>query len=388
MKFPCGNEDHRISTIIQIYIHFRATLRIPGDSMHCTRGLEGWNRISRWGVDVDVLVHGLPVRFLIWPAQREDLSNSYPGISWEPIDPMNLAMEEITETDDQPWDLFPGKTLTCSWDGSSRFFYSQSTELKTICNSSSSSRSSTEAMLHALSMAQNFWDHRMVDRSCTPPASFASPPPGSPPCQPSTLAWGFYIPWPYRSNESIFVSACHLLRLKWGVPPFFIPNYWKTVLVLKPYGFLGIPHFFRNSLIQLQLWASPYGQVLPSGSFWTTTTMEQPWFSMPLGVIWLCMILYADITLHPKALCPMSKSWVWHGMTHFYNIILFTNYHPTMIQLSNIWGNLSSWALGRQKLQCLWVLASPFHWFNRSKRWEASLVTTLVANYPRIVSGL
>lgn len=38
MKFPCGNEDHRISTIIQIYIHFRATLPIPGDSMHCTRG--------------------------------------------------------------------------------------------------------------------------------------------------------------------------------------------------------------------------------------------------------------------------------------------------------------------------------------------------------------
>ena len=174
----------------------------------------GTHRIEkRWGVDVDVLVHGLPVWFLIWPAP---LSNSYPGISWEPIDPMNLAMEEITETDDQPWDLFPGKTLTCSWDGSSRFCYSQSTELKTICNSSSSSRSSTEAMLHALRMAQNFWDHRMLERSCTRPASFASPPPGSPPCQPSTLAWG--IPWPYRSNESIWISLPPV-ETEMGLPP-------------------------------------------------------------------------------------------------------------------------------------------------------------------------
>lgn len=216
-KYPLSSKFTSISEPLYGY------LGIP-----CIAPEEGWNRISRWGVDVDVLVHGLPIRFLIWPAQREDLSNSYPGISWEPIDPMNLAMEEITETDDQPWDLFPGYFQARLWHAlgtdhlwSSRFCYSQSTELKTICNSSSSSRSSTEAMLHALRNGQaNFWDHRMADRSCTPPASFASPPPGSPPCQPSTLAWGFDIPWPYRSNESIFVSACHLLRLKWGTPIF------------------------------------------------------------------------------------------------------------------------------------------------------------------------
>ena len=73
----------------------------------------------------------------------------------------------------------------------------------------------------------------------------------------------------------------------------------------------------RNPLIQLQLWASSYGQVWPSGSFWTNMTMEQPRFSVTRRHL----ILHAYIILRPKALCILvSKGCVSHISVSSYYI--------------------------------------------------------------------
>ena len=224
----------RISTtsIIQIYIHFRATLPIPGDSMHCTRGLEGTHRISRWGVDVDVLVHGLPVRFLIWPAQREDLSNSYPA--WD-----------ILGTD-WPHEFGNGRNHG-NWWSTMRFISRQDFDmlLGRIIS----------FLLQPIHWAQNNlqqffiitklnWSHAPRLENGT---EFLRPSDGGPQLYPtcqfcftasritslSAINSGlrYDIPWPYRSNESACESACHLLRLKWGYPQ-IIPNY---IDIYKPF---------------------------------------------------------------------------------------------------------------------------------------------------------